>query len=298
MVGSACWRNLKIKGYNNLIGKSSNELDLRNKNEVFSFINIIKPDVIINAAAKVGGIVANSENKFSFLIDNISIQNNLIEAALKNQIENFIFLGSSCIYPKYAKQPMQEDALLTGLLEPTNEGYALAKISGVKAIEFLRENKSLNYYSLMPTNLYGENDNFNPQTSHVIPGLISKMHKSKIDKVDSVELWGDGSPLREFMHVDDLAEAVVFSFNANLKEPTYNVGSGEEIKIKELATIIKNIVGFDGEIIWDVNKPNGTPRKLMDSSKFFSYGYKPKISLEYGLKKTYEYYLQSINHDK
>ena len=290
MVGSACWRKLELKGYTNLLGKSSSELDLTVKKDVFDFINKHKPDVIINAAAKVGGIIANSENKLSFMLDNISIQNNLLEAALDNDIPNFVFLGSSCIYPKHATQPMNENALLTGLLEPTNEGYALAKITGVKAIEFLRERQDINYYSLMPTNLYGENDNFDLKTSHVIPGLIAKMHQAKLENKSSVKLWGDGSPMREFMHVDDLAEAIIFSLNTKLSDTLYNVGSGQEVTIKELANTIAQVTGYSGNVLWDIEKPSGTPRKLMDSTKFLNLGYKPQVDLFEGIKKTYEFY--------
>ena len=290
MVGSACWRKLELKGYSNLLGKSSSELDLTVKNDVFDFINKHKPDVIINAAAKVGGIVANSENKLSFMLDNISIQNNLLEAALDNNIPNFVFLGSSCIYPKHAIQPMNENALLTGLLEPTNEGYALAKITGVKAIEFLRERQDINYYSLMPTNLYGENDNFDLKTSHVIPGLIAKMYQAKLENKPFVKLWGDGSPMREFMHVDDLAEAIIFSLNTKLGDTLYNVGSGQEVTIKELANTIAQVIGYSGSVVWDIEKPNGTPRKLMDSTKFLNLGYKAQVDLFEGIKKTYEFY--------
>ena len=290
MVGSACWRKLELKGYTNLLGKSSSELDLTVKKDVFDFINKHKPDVIINAAAKVGGIIANAENKLSFMLDNISIQNNLLEAALDNNIPNFVFLGSSCIYPKHATQPMNENALLTGLLEPTNEGYALAKITGVKAIEFLRERQDINYYSLMPTNLYGENDNFDLKTSHVIPGLIAKMYQAKLENKPFVKLWGDGSPMREFMHVDDLAEAIIFSLNTKLGDTLYNVGSGQEVTIKELANTIAQVTGYSGSVVWDIEKPNGTPRKLMDSTKFLNLGYKPQVDLFEGIKKTYEFY--------
>ena len=295
MVGSACWRKLESIGYNNLIGMSSSELDLRDRNKVFDFVCLNKPDVIINAAAKVGGIVANAENKLSFMLDNISIQNNLLQAALENNVSNYVFLGSSCIYPKHAKQPMNEKALLTDLLEPTNEGYALAKITGVKAIEFLREKREINYFSLMPTNLYGENDNFDLNTSHVIPGLIAKMHKAKVENKSFVKLWGDGSPMREFMYVDDLAEAVVFSLNNHLEDSLYNVGSGHEVTIKELANLISQVVGYSGEIIWDTEKPNGTPRKLMDSTKFFELGYRPGVELLEGIRKTYNYYKNIVN---
>ena len=281
MVGSACYRKFELEGFKNIFGLSSRELDLTDRISVKKYISEIKPDIIIDAAAKVGGIVANNEAKFEFLNDNLRIQLNLIESAFSSGVKKFIFLGSSCIYPKYANQPMIEDELLSGKLEPTNEGYALAKICGLKSIEYLN---NLNYYSLMPTNLYGENDNFDPRTSHVIPGMITKFHEAKINNCQSVVLWGDGSPRREFMYVDDLADAIFFSLQKNLKESFYNVGVGHDISIKELATKISKITGFNGEIKWDNSKPNGTPRKLMDVSKLNNLGWKAKISLKEGVE--------------
>lgn len=292
MVGSACYRKFELEGFKNIFGLSSRELDLTDRISVKKYISEIKPDIIIDAAAKVGGIVANNEAKFEFLNDNLRIQLNLIESAFSSGVKKFIFLGSSCIYPKYANQPMIEDELLSGKLEPTNEGYALAKICGLKSIEYLN---NLNYYSLMPTNLYGENDNFDPRTSHVIPGMITKFHEAKINNCQSVVLWGDGSPRREFMYVDDLADAIFFSLQKNLKESFYNVGVGHDISIKELATKISKITGFNGEIKWDNSKPNGTPQKLMDSSKFYSLGYDFKYTLDKGLLKTYKNYLNLIH---
>lgn len=294
MVGSACYRKFNKEGFKNLYGLSSKELDLTDRISVNKYISEIKPDIIIDAAAKVGGILANNEAKFEFLIENLRIQLNLIESALISNVKKFVFLGSSCIYPKYASQPIKEDELLSGKLEPTNEGYALAKICGIKLIEYVK-NRNFNYYSLMPTNLYGKNDNFDPLTSHVIPGMISKFHQAKLNNFQSVSLWGDGSPRREFMYVDDLADAIFFSLEKELTESFYNVGVGHDISIKELANKISGIVGFKGEIKWDNSKPNGTPKKLMDSSKFYSMGYNFKHSLDDGLLKTYDYYLKSIN---
>ena len=288
MVGSACWRLLENKGYTNLIGKSSKELDLRKQNEVFEFIKNEKPKVIIDAAAKVGGILANDTYPYEFLMDNMLIQNNLIQAAHENDIPKFIFLGSSCIYPKMAAQPLKEEYLLTDSLEPTNEWYAIAKISGVKIIESLRKQFNRDYISLMPTNLYGPNDNYNLQNSHVLPALIRKFHEAKLKGNSEVVLWGTGSPLREFLHVEDLASAILLSIENDLNTHLLNVGSGEEISIKELAKKVQKIVGHSGEIIWDDSKPNGTPRKLLNSSKLLKLGWKPQISLEEGIKTTYK----------
>ena len=294
MVGSACLRKFKLEGFKNIYGLSSKELDLTDNKSVKKIISKIKPDIIIDAAAKVGGILANNEAKFEFLNHNLRIQLNLIESALSSGVKTFVFLGSSCIYPKFANQPIKEEELLSGKLESTNEGYALAKICGLKSIEYLK-NDNLNYYSLMPTNLYGENDNFDQKTSHVIPGMISKFHKAKISNLKSVTLWGDGSPRREFMYVDDLADAIFFSLKNKLTRSFYNVGVRHDISIKELATKISKITGFNGEIKWDNSKPNGTPQKLMDSSKFYSFGYDFKYNLDKGLLKTYKYYLNSIH---
>ena len=293
MVGSACLRSLNGKGYSNIITKNSNDLDLRNQNDVNNFIMSENPDIIINAAAKVGGILANDSMPYDFLMDNMLIQNNLIWSAHQCNIKKFIFLGSSCIYPKYAAQPLKEEFLLTDSLEPTNQWYAIAKISGVKLIQALRIQFNRDYVSLMPTNLYGPNDNFDLETSHVLPALIRKFHEAKIDGNSPVELWGTGKALREFLHVDDLANAVVMSIENNLKEHLYNVGFGSDISIKKLAELIQKKIGHNGSILWDHTKPDGTPKKLMDSSKFMSLGWTPKIKLEKGIDLVYNWYLEN-----
>jgi GDP-L-fucose synthase len=304
MVGSAIERQLKALGYTHIIGRSSKELDLRNDQAVRDFFSNERPKVVIDAAAKVGGILANHHHPYSFLMDNLKIQNNLISSSIEFDVDKFIFLGSSCIYPKLAPQPLKEEYLLTGPLEPTNQWYAMAKITGVKAIEAVRKNYGKDYVALMPTNLYGPFDNFDLSTSHVLPALLRKFHQAKSmepacsDPVQSVELWGTGTPLREFLHVDDLAAAVVFAIENTLPEHLYNVGSGHELKISELASLIQFIVGHNGNLTYDSNKPDGTPRKLMDSSKFMSLGWKPKITLEEGLKSTYAWFLQNLDSYK
>jgi GDP-L-fucose synthase len=287
MVGSACWRALRAEGYSNLIGKTSKELDLRDQKAVEQFIKAEKPIAIIDAAAKVGGILANDTYPYEFLMDNMLIQNNLIRFAHENDVSKFIFLGSSCIYPKLAPQPLKEECLLTDSLEPTNEWYAIAKISGVKLIEALRKEYGRDYVSLMPTNLYGPNDNFDLKSSHVLPAMIRKFHEAMINGNSPVELWGTGSPKREFLHVDDLAQAVLFAIKNTLEDHLYNVGSGVDLTIKELAKLIQSIIGHKGKIYWDINKPDGTPRKLMDSRKLLSIGWDAKISLRGGLLDTY-----------
>lgn len=292
MVGSAIWRFLNKKGFTNITGRTSSELDLRNQQEVNHFLKSQQIDVVIDAAARVGGILANNSYPYQFLMDNMLIQNNLINGAFENGIKNFIFLGSSCIYPKYAEQPLKEASLLTGSLEPTNEWYAIAKISGVKACEAIKKQYGLNYVSLMPTNLYGMHDNFDLKTSHVLPAMIRKFHDAKTDH-GPVELWGSGTPMREFLYVDDLAEAVYFALEHPLKEHLYNVGSGTDLTIKGLAELIQNIVGHQGEIIWNRDMPDGTPRKLMDVSKLKTEGWKAKTTLTEGLKKTYEWFLEN-----
>ncbi len=303
MVGSAIWRALEAKGFTNLIGRTSSELDLRNQQAVSDFFQAEKPEVVIDAAARVGGILANNEYPYQFLMENMQIQNNLIEASLKADVSKFIFLGSSCIYPKLAPQPLKEEYLLTGPLEPTNEWYAVAKITGVKACEAIRRQFGKDYISLMPTNLYGPFDNFDLRTSHVLPAMIRKFHDAKQLAVVSdqfavkseqlpVTLWGSGTPMREFLYVEDLAEAVVFAFENQFTDNLYNVGTGEDLTIRELAEMIQKIVGHTGKIIWDSSKPDGTPRKLMDVSKMTSAGWKAKTSLEDGLRKTYEWFLQ------
>ena len=290
MVGSACLRILKKNGYKNLIFKSSNELDLRKQNSVNDYIKKEKPEVIINAAAKVGGILANDSYPYNFILENILIQTNLISAAHSNDVRKFIFLGSSCIYPRLSKQPIKEKYLLTDSLESTNEWYAIAKISGVKMIEAIRKQFSRDYVSLMPTNLYGTNDNFDLKSSHVLPALIRKFHEAKINKSYNVTLWGTGSPKREFLHVDDLASAVMYFIENYSLEGLYNVGTGIDLSIKELAEKIKKITDYEGKILWDNSYPDGTPRKLLDISKISSLGWKPKIKFDEGLKSTYDWY--------
>jgi GDP-L-fucose synthase len=293
MVGSAIWRALEKLGYQNLIGRTSKELDLRNQAAVNAFFQEEKPDVIIDAAARVGGILANNDYPYTFLMENMQIQNNLIDAALRYDVQKFIFLGSSCIYPKFAPQPLKEEYLLSDSLEPTNEWYAIAKISGVKACEAIRKQYGKDFVSLMPTNLYGPHDNFDLKTSHVLPAMIRKFHDAKLAGNTPVELWGTGTPMREFLHVDDLANAVVFALDNQLPEHLYNVGFGSDVSIKDLALRIQNIVGHSGEIHWDSTKPDGTPRKWMDSSKLMNLGWKPSINLEDGIRETYKWFLDN-----
>lgn len=298
MVGSAIWRTLFAKGYSNLIGASSVDLDLRNQKAVKNFIAIENPKVIIDAAAKVGGILANNNFPYQFIMENMQIQNNLIDAALEFNVEKFIFLGSSCIYPKLAPQPLKEEYLLTDTLEPTNEWYAIAKITGVKACEAIRKQFGKDYVSLMPTNLYGTNDNFDLNTSHVLPAMIRKFHEAKMNNNAPVTLWGSGTPMREFLFVDDMAEAVVFALENKLPDYLYNVGTAEDLTIKELAETIQKITGHQGEIIWDASKPDGTPRKLMDVTKMHGLGWKHQVVLEVGIQKTYDWFLENINNFK
>lgn len=294
MVGSATVRKLQKEGFNNLIFKTSKELDLRNQSLVDRFIAEEQPEIIIDAAAIVGGIWANNEYPFKFLMDNMQIQNNLINAAVKNRVENFIFLGSSCIYPRDAQQPLKEEYLLTSSLESTNQWYALAKITGVKLIEAARKVYGYNYVSLMPTNLYGPNDNFDPMTSHVLPGMITKFHNAKVKNENTVTLWGDGRPLREFLNVDDLAKAIFFCITNNLQNNLYNVGCEDEVSIKQLAEIVKDVIGYQGKIIWDLSFPNGTPRKKLDSSRLNKLGWTAEIKLIDGIRSTYEFFLTQI----
>lgn len=291
MVGSAVMRHLKTHGYERLMGKTSLELDLRVAKDVEAFLSIEKPDVIIACAARVGGIGANAAAPYEFLMDNLLIQNNLIHAAYQLGVKKFIFLGSSCIYPKLAPQPLKEEYLLTSSLEPTNEGYALAKITGLKACEYLKHQYQKDFTSLMPTNLYGPGDQFDLERSHVLPAMLRKFHEAKLNNHAPVILWGDGSPLREFLHVDDLASAVHLAMEESLDAPFYNVGSNEEVTIRQLATMIQQVVGHTGEIQWDQNKPNGTPRKLLDSSKIKAFGWSPAIKLRQGLESTYSWYI-------
>jgi len=298
MVGSAVWRALEARGYSNLIGKSSSELDLRNQQAVNDFYKKKKPDAVIDAAAKVGGILANNNFPYQFLMENMQIQNNLIDGAFKSGIEKFIFLGSSCIYPKFAPQPLKEEYLLTDSLEPTNEWYAIAKITGVKACQSIRKQFDKDYISLMPTNLYGYNDNFDLKSSHVLPAMIRKFHEAKENNHSTVSLWGSGTPLREFLFVDDLAQAVIYALENKLSSHLYNIGSGKDVTIKGLAETIQNIVGHKGEIRWDSSKPDGTPRKLMDVSKMKSIGWEYSTELDSGIQKTYNWFLDNINNFK
>lgn len=298
MVGSAVWRALENQGFHNLIGQSSKELDLKDQKAVQAFFEKEKPQAVIDAAAKVGGILANNNYPYQFIMENMQIQNNLIDTALKSGIEKFIFLGSSCIYPKMAPQPLREDYLLTAPLESTNEWYALAKISGIKACEAVRKQFAKDYVSLMPTNLYGIHDNFDLKSSHVLPAMIRKFHEAKENNHSEVILWGTGTPMREFLHVDDMAQAVVFALENKLPDYLYNVGSGKDLSIKELALLIQNAVGHEGEIIWDTTMPDGTPRKLMDSSKMQELGWKQQVDLKEGIEATYKWFLANTENLK
>lgn len=293
MVGSAIVRKLQDEGFSNIHVRSSKELDLRNQHLVEDFFQSENPDYVFLAAAKVGGILANNTYKASFIYDNLIIQNNVIHAAYKNQVKKLLFLGSSCIYPKFADQPIREESLLTNELEPTNEPYAIAKIAGLKMCQFYREQYNCNFISLMPTNLYGPNDNFDLKNSHVLPALLRKFHEAKMNKKSTVTLWGTGNPLREFLHVNDLAEACIhFMLYYDKKEPV-NIGTGIDISIHDLAYEIKKIVGFEGEIIWDINKPDGTPRKLLDVTKAKENGWESSITLLDGIRMTYDWYVQN-----
>ena len=298
MVGSAVWRTLEKKGYTNLIGKSSKELDLKNQEAVLDFYHTEKPEVVIDAAAKVGGILANNDFPYQFLMENMQIQNNLIDSALNVGVEKFIFLGSSCIYPKFASQPLKEEYLLTDSLEPTNEWYAIAKITGVKACQAIRNQFHKDYVSLMPTNLYGTHDNFDLKSSHVLPAMLRKFHEAKENNNSDVVLWGSGTPMREFLFVDDMAEAVIYALENKLPEYLYNVGSGKDITIKELAETIQNVTGHEGNIVWDAEKPDGTPRKLMDVSKMKNIGWQYSTELTEGIEKTYTWFLENIENFK
>ena len=293
MVGSAIVRELKKQGYNNLILKSHRELDLTRQIDVEDFFNKEKPEYVFLAAAKVGGIGANSAALADFMYDNMILEMNVINAAWKNDCKKLAFLGSSCIYPRMAMQPIKEEYLLTGELEKTNEAYALAKISGLKYCEFLNKQYGTDYISVMPTNLYGPNDNYHPEHSHVLPALIRRFHEAKISGLKEVTCWGDGSPLREFLYVDDLAELCVYLMNNYSGNETVNAGTGKEISIKDLTKLVARIVGYNGEIKWDTSKPNGTPRKLLDVSKAKKLGWKYKTELEDGIKLAYEDFLNN-----
>lgn len=292
MVGSAICKLLKTRGYNNIISKPRSDLDLLDQKRVDLFFKIEKPEIVIDSAAVVGGILANNNNPYRFLYENLQIQNNLINSSLNYGVNKFIFLGSSCVYPKMSTQPITEDALLTGQLEETNQWYAIAKISGIKLIESIRIKHKMDYVSLMPTNLYGPNDNFDLETSHVIPGIMRKIHDAKVlNKIPVI--WGSGNIFREFMHVDDLANAILLFMQLNHYEfSLYNIGNGLELKVKELVEILKDIIGYKGEVIWDKSKPDGTPRKLLDSSRANDLGWKANIDIQTGIKETYNYFLK------
>lgn len=291
MVGSAIVRKLNEEGFSNMVARTSSELDLRKQEDVNDFFKKEKPDYVFLAAAKVGGIMANNTYKAEFLYDNLIIESNIIDAAHKNDVKKLMFLGSSCIYPKLAPQPLKEEYLLSGFLEPTNEPYAIAKIAGIKLCEYYRDQYGCNFISVMPTNLYGPNDSYDLQNSHVLPALIRKFHTAKVTGAPAVTLWGSGSPRREFLHVDDLANACFQLMQTYNKKQFLNIGTGEDLTIKELAELIKNIVGYSGKINWDTSRPDGTPRKLMDVSKVHALGWMHKIKLEDGIKKTYTNFL-------
>lgn len=294
MVGSAIVRQLKKEGYNNIITKTHSELDLTRQADVETFFEAEKPEYVFLAAAKVGGIAANNDAPADFMYMNMTLEMNVIHAAWQNGCKKLLFLGSSCIYPRLAPQPMTESCLLTSSLEQTNEAYALAKISGLKYCEYLNRQYGTDYISVMPTNLYGPNDNYDPHRSHVLPALIARFHKAKTEGVESVTCWGDGSPLREFLYVDDLADLCVFLMNNYSGNETVNAGSGKEITIKELSEMVARIVGYTGEIRWDTTKPNGTPRKLLDVSKAAKMGWTYKTELEDGIRLAYQDYLAKI----
>lgn len=291
MVGSAIYRKLQTEGYQNIITKTSKELDLRNQQAVADFFAATQPDYVFLAAAKVGGIVANNTYRADFLYENLAIQNNVIHQSYLNGVTKLMFLGSSCIYPKLAPQPLKEDYLLTGTLEPTNEPYAIAKIAGIKMCDAYRDQYGCNFISVMPTNLYGLNDNYHPENSHVLPALIRKFDEAKNNGSKEVIIWGTGSPMREFLFADDLADACYFLME-NYNEPNLiNIGTGEDLTIKDLALAVKETVGFEGALVFDTSKPDGTPRKLMDVSKLHHLGWKHKVELQEGLKLAYQDYL-------
>lgn len=292
MVGSAIYRKLVQEGYSNIITRTSAELDLRDQQAVTEFFNLEKPDYVFLAAAKVGGIVANNTYRADFLYENLAIQNNVIHQAYKNDVKKLMFLGSSCIYPKLAPQPLKEEYLLTGLLEETNEPYAIAKIAGIKMCDAYRDQYQSNFISVMPTNLYGYNDNYHPQNSHVMPALIRKFHEAKVNGTPEVVVWGSGSPMREFLFADDLADACFFLMENYNESHLINIGTGVDLTIKDLALLIKKVVGYEGELTFDSTKPDGTPRKLMDVSKLHDLGWKHQIELEEGIKLAYQDFLE------
>ncbi|MBK7121984.1 MAG: GDP-L-fucose synthase [Chitinophagaceae bacterium] len=291
MVGSAIVRALKTRGFENLVYRTSAELDLRNQQDVERFFNEEKPDFVFLAAAKVGGIIANNTYRADFLYDNLMIVSNIIHAAYKNNVKKLLFLGSSCIYPKLAEQPIRESSLLTGPLEYTNEPYAIAKIAGIKLCETYRDQYGANFISVMPTNLYGINDNYHPENSHVLPSLIRRLHEAKVSGSKEVVIWGTGNPRREFLYADDLADACLFLMETYNEKEIINIGCGEDLTIKELATLVKSVTGYEGDFIFDTSKPDGTPRKLLDVSKLSALGWHYKTSLEAGMNIAYQDFL-------
>ena len=298
LVGSSIQKMLLEKGYTNIITRTSRDLDLRNQNAVIEFFKSEKPSYVVLAAAKVGGILANNTFPAEFIYDNIMIQSNIIDSAYKFSSNKLLFLGSSCIYPKFAEQPIKEEYLLTGLLEPTNEAYAIAKIAGIKMCQFYNKQYGTNFISAMPTNLYGPRDNFNLKTSHVLPALIRKIHEAKVNQNPSVELWGTGAAKREFLYITDLAEACIFLLENYSSSDLINIGVGKDISIKELATLIKSIIGYEGDITYDTSKPDGTLKKLLDTTKINNQGWQAKTSLKVGIVKTYEWYLNNKSETK
>ena len=293
LVGGAILRHLQSLGFSNLITASRAELDLRDRDAVFAFYAQQRPEVVVLAAAKVGGIMANATYPAEFFSDNIRIQTNVMDAAHQYGVQRLIFMGSSCIYPKFAEQPIREDSLLTGLLEPTNDAYAIAKIAGVLQVQALRREYQHRFISAMPTNLYGPGDNFDLQSSHVLPAMLRKFHDAKMSGAPSVTLWGTGSPRREFLHVDDLARAVVALLERYDDAPPINVGVGEDVTIKELAELVRDVVGYEGDIEWDTSKPDGTPRKLLDVSRIHAMGWQAQIGLRDGIAATYQWFQQN-----
>jgi GDP-L-fucose synthase len=291
LVGSAILRLLQKEKYTNLVYKTHKELDLTDQTSVSNFFKQEKPDYVFLAAAKVGGIHANNTYPADFIVDNIQIQTNIIKSSFENNVKKLLFMGSVCIYPKYADVPVKESSLLTGMLEPTNDAYAIAKIAGIKMCQAYRKQYGVDYISTMPCNLYGVNDNFHPTNSHVLPALIRRFHEAKLNKLAEVVCWGDGSARREFMNVDDVADASFFLMNNYSSDEIINIGYGEDYTIKEVVEMIKDVVGYDGKIVWDTLKPNGTPKRLLDTSKIFNMGWKPKVNLKYGLKETYDWYI-------
>ncbi|NLJ07589.1 MAG: GDP-L-fucose synthase [Sphingobacteriales bacterium] len=288
MVGSAIHRKLISEGYTNFVLRSIDELDLLNQQAVSEFFKTERPEYVVLAAAKVGGILANNTYRAQFIYENLMIQNNVIHQSYLNGVKKLLFLGSSCIYPRLAPQPIREEYLLTGLLEETNEPYAIAKIAGIKMCEAYRDQYGCNFISVMPTNLYGPNDNFDLKNSHVLPALIRKFHEAKINKSPYVEIWGTGTPMREFLHVDDMADACVFLLQHYNERQFLNIGCGHDLSIKDLALLVKKIIGYEGDLQFDTSKPDGTPRKLLYVSRLFATGWRPKISLEEGIRRVYE----------